>query len=127
MLVGGYAVNYHGYVRTTGDFDVWIAATPANARNITEAMVDFGFDPDDVEERLFTMPRQIIRMGHEPLRIEIVTTIDGVEWPECWSRAVNTMIDGVDVRFISLQDLRRNKQASGRDKDLVDLNRLPEA
>lgn len=127
MLIGGYAVNFHGYVRTTGDFDVWIATSPSNARKIVDALIHFGFDPDDVDESLFTQPRQIVRMGQEPLRIELVTMIDGVTWEQCWGRAVHTVIDGVEARFISLADLRRNKAASGRDKDLLDLNRLPKA
>ena len=126
LLIGGYAVNLHGYPRSTDDIDVWVEMHPGNARRIVEALQEFGFTVPELNEQLFLTPGRIMRMGRVPVRIEISTTISGVEFDECRERAILMDIDGVPVPVISLRDLRTNKKASGRDKDLVDLARLPE-
>lgn len=126
LLVGGYAVGLHGYPRATIDLDVWIQATDANAARVIDALRTFGFDALALEPRLFTDPRSIVRFGVPPFRIELMTSIDGVQFEPCRTRAVTLDLDGVAVPVISLSDLRVNKRAAGRHKDLADLDNLPD-
>lgn len=125
LLVGGYAVGYHGYPRATMDLDVWIAATAENARRVIAALTDFGFGGDTLNESMFLVPDQIIRMGLPPMRIEILTSIDGVEFAEAYQERIEDELDGVPVSLISLDHLKRNKQIAARPKDLADLAELP--
>ena len=124
LLIGGYAVNYHGYPRATADMDIWIAVYPANADRVVAALKEFGFDLPELSRELFLQPWQIIRLGVPPLRIEIATTISGVEFAECYATRVQDMLDGVAVNLIDLEHLRVNKKASGRYQDLADLEHL---
>lgn len=126
LVVGGYAVAVHGFSRYTGDIDVWIDATEENALKIVNALQEFGFEESELDSAVFTTPDQIIRFGAEPTRIEILTGISGVEFNKCFTNRVIQKIDGLDVPFLSLHDLRANKQAAGRPKDLLDLDNLPE-
>jgi hypothetical protein len=125
LLIGGYAVNYYGYPRATADLDVWLAMQPANAERMVAALKEFGFDLPDLSPELFLRPAQIIRLGVPPVRIEIATTISGVDFAECQARRVEDTLDGVPVHVIGLDDLKRNKQAAGRHQDLADLEHLP--
>lgn len=125
LLIGGYAVGYHGYPRATGDIDVWIAIDPKNAERIVVALQEFGFNTPDLSADLFMEANKIIRMGMPPMRIEISTTISGVHFDECYRDRVVDQLDGVQVNIISLHHLKINKQASGRYKDLSDLDNLP--
>ena len=125
LLVGGYAVGYYGYPRATMDIDVWIASTPENARRVVAAIEDFGFGGQKLNEALFLSADQIIRMGLPPMRIEIMTSIDGVVFDEAYLQRVEDELDGTMVKLISLQDLKRNKKAAARAKDLADLEELP--
>jgi predicted nucleotidyltransferase len=125
LLIGGYAVNYYGYPRATADLDVWLAMQPANAERMVAALKEFGFDLPDLSPELFLRPAQIIRLGVPPVRIEIATTISGVDFAECYTRRVEDTLDGVPVHVIGLDDLKRNKQAAGRHQDLADLEHLP--
>jgi predicted nucleotidyltransferase len=124
LIVGGYAVVHYGVHRTTEDMDVWVAMSPENARRVATAVEVFGFSPGAVSPDLFLAKDQIIRLGVPPLRLEILTTISGVDFAECYRRRTQTMVDGVDVSFINLDDLKKNKAASGRSKDRSDLRRL---
>jgi hypothetical protein len=125
LLIGGYAVGYHGYPRATVDMDIWVALQPDNARRVVSALQAFGFGLPELTEDLFLLPDKIIRMGVPPLRLEILTSISGVEFEECFNNRVVDMIDGVEVNLIGLDHLKQNKQASGRYKDLSDLDNLP--
>jgi hypothetical protein len=125
LVIGGYAVGYHGYPRATADMDIWIAVHPPNADKIVAALEEFGFDPPDLSAELFLRQWQIIRLGVPPVRIEIATTISGVDFAGCYADRVEDTLDGVPVNLISLKDLKRNKQASGRHQDLADLEHLP--
>jgi hypothetical protein len=125
LLIGGYAVAYYGYPRPTGDMDIWIAASSQNAARVTAALVEFGFRADDVPLVLFKEPGRIVRMGLPPMRLEIVTTISGVAFVSCYARRVSAVIDEAAVDIIGLDDLKTNKKASGRHKDLHDLEQLP--
>ncbi len=125
LLIGGYAVGYHGYPRATNDMDIWIAIHPDNAERMVTVLRVFGFDTPDLSPALFLQDHSIVRMGIPPMRIEVLTTISGVQFAVCYAERVTAMIDGVDVHLISLPDLKVNKQASGRYKDLDDLEHLP--
>ena len=125
LLIGGYAVGYHGYPRATNDLDVWIARTPENAARIMTALQEFGFTTPDLSEELFLQEKNIIRMGVPPIRIEILTSISGVDFEECYSERIIDTLDGVEVVLITLEHLKKNKRASGRFKDLDDLEHLP--
>lgn len=123
LLIGGYAVGYYGYPRPTGDLDVWIAINPQNADRIVKALKEFGFD---AAPELFLNENSVVRMGVPPFRLEILTTIDGVSFPDCYQSRNSVVIDEVQVDLIDLKHLRINKNASGRLKDLSDLENLPE-
>lgn len=125
LLVGGFAVALHGYPRATADMDVWIARRHDNAIRVVAALRAFGFDLPDLSPEIFEEPDRVVRMGQAPLRIEILTDIDGVEFEGCASRSEMTTIDGTRVPVISLPDLKTNKRACGRAKDLDDLENLP--
>ncbi|MCX7045963.1 MAG: hypothetical protein NTX50_10830 [Candidatus Sumerlaeota bacterium] len=125
LLIGGYAVGYHGYPRPTGDMDIWIALSPSNAERVAKALVEFGFAEEDVPIALFEVAGNIIRMGVPPLRLEIVTKISGVEFDSCYAKRASALIDGIKVNIIGLDDLKANKKASGRHKDMNDLEQLP--
>ena|SRR5215469_4129045 len=122
LLVGGYAVNFYGYSRATGDLDIWIAKTPENALRVKEAVRHFGFSQADAA--IFEQPRQIVRMGVAPIRLEILTSISGVTFADCYARRVEVELDGTPVNVIHLDDLKRNKEAAGRLKDRLDLEQL---
>lgn len=125
LVVGGYAVGYHGYPRPTGDLDVWVASSMQNAVAVTGALRAFGFDTPDLSAQIFLQANQVIRMGLPPIRIEILTSVSGVNFDDCYTRRVTAAIDEVALNLISLPDLKANKQAAGRHKDLNDLEELP--
>ena len=125
LLIGGYAVGYHGYPRATGDIDVWVAISPDNAERLVHALEAFGFGAPDLAADLFLTPDKIVRMGMPPMRIEISTGISGVDFAECYVDRVKAELDGVPVNIISLRYLKINKRTSGRYKDLNDLENLP--
>ena len=124
LLIGGYAVGYHGYPRATKDLDLWVARTPENAARLVTALREFGFNAPDLAPDLFLAEGRIVRMGMPPLRIEIATTISGVEFADCWAARVEADFDGVPVKIIGREHLKRNKRASGRHQDLADLEHL---
>ncbi|MEW6184620.1 MAG: hypothetical protein AB1585_02635 [Thermodesulfobacteriota bacterium] len=125
LLVGGYAVGYHGYPRSTGDMDIWIERSETNAKKITSAFQAFGVPRDIVYEDLFLEMKKVIRMGVPPVRLEVITDASGVDFKECFSNREVAEIEGIQVNLISLPDLKKNKQAAGRHKDLEDILHLP--
>jgi hypothetical protein len=124
LVIGGYAIGFHGHPRATGDMDVWIAIDPDNARKIIDALRAFGFTSAPLSVEMFLKEKQVFRMGMPPLRIELLTTISGVEFADCYARRSVSTLDGLDVNFINIEDLKRNKAASGRPKDKADLEQL---
>ena len=124
LLVGGYAVGYHGYVRATGDLDVWVRRDPQNADRIVAVLETFGFGVSNLEPSLFLAEDRVVRMGLPPMRIEILTSISGVDFDDCYAARVEEQWDDVAVAIISLEKLKENKRASGRLQDLVDLEHL---
>jgi hypothetical protein len=124
LLIGGYAVCYHGYYRSTADIDFWIAISPDNAAKLVRLIREFGFDVPELNEDLFLSKGRIIRMGVEPTRIEILTEISACDFAECYPRRVEAVIDGIPTKLIGMPDLIRNKLNSGRLKDLLDAQKL---
>ncbi|OHB79038.1 MAG: hypothetical protein A2Z25_12275 [Planctomycetes bacterium RBG_16_55_9] len=125
LLIGGYAVGYYGHPRATADMDIWIAMNPANADKVVDALKEFGFNLPELSVNLFLKEKQIIRMGVPPVRIELATTISGVNFSECFAERVVAELDGVRTNLISLTHLKRNKKAAARHQDLADLENLP--
>ena len=125
LLIGGYAVGYYGYPRTTADMDVWVAISAENATKLVDVFHDFGMKDVKVTPDLFLQQGKIIRMGVPPMRIEVLTEIDGVSFAECYAARESVALDGQPVNLISLRHLRTNKHAAGRHKDLDDLEHLP--
>ena len=125
LLIGGHAVAYHGYPRATSDMDVWVAVSDHNASRLVRALQSFGFKLPDLKPELFLREDRIVRMGVAPNSIEIQTGIAGVLFDTCFPRRIVAEIDGVRVNLITLEDLKANKRASGRHKDLADLDHLP--
>jgi predicted nucleotidyltransferase len=125
LLIGGYAVGYHGYPRATNDMDIWIAVHPDNADKMVAALKEFGFDLPELTPDLFLKKDKIIRMGNPPMRLEISTGISGVEFEESYASRIVDILDGVEANIIDLSHLKANKKAAGRLKDLADLENLP--
>lgn len=125
LLIGGYAVGYHGYPRATNNIGIWVAAKTDNAERIVAALREFGVDSSELSSAMFLQENRIIQLGNPPMRIEILTGISGVTFDECYSQRVSDVIDGLPVNIINLQHLKINKKASGRHKDLDDLENLP--
>ncbi len=123
LLIGGYAVFYHGYPRATEDIDFWVAISPDNAQKLVQVMRDFGLS--DATPELFLKEHQLTRIGFKPYRVEVLTTLSGVQFETCYARRVVDTIDGIEVNIISLEDLKQNKKASGRLKDQDDVQNLP--
>ena len=124
LLVGAYAVSHHGHPRATADIDVWVRRTPENAQRVVAALRDFGFASLKLDTATFEAPDQVVQLGHPPIRIDVLTSVSGVEFERCWPSRVQTTIDGIAVNIIGLADLRTNKLAAGRHKDLDDLEHL---
>jgi hypothetical protein len=125
LVVGGYAVGFHGFPRATGDLDVWIGISRGNAEKTAAVLRQFGFDLPEVKAEMFMRKDNIARMGVPPVRIEIMTSISGVSFEECFAERQVVEIEGVNVNFISLRHLKENKRLAGRHQDLADLERLP--
>ncbi|MGC9946485.1 MAG: hypothetical protein ABSF64_08980 [Bryobacteraceae bacterium] len=126
LLIGGYAVGIYGHIRATNDLDVWVKISPENAARIDCALREFGFAAVGLAPGLFLERNNVVRMGLPPIRIEILTSISGVEFEPCYVERETIRIEEIEVPVIGLARLRQNKAASGRAKDLADLENLPE-
>lgn len=125
LVVGGYAVGFYGYPRATADLDIWIATTEENAEKLEGVLRDFGFALPELRKTLFLEKDRVIRMGLPPIRIEILTSISGVQFDRCYASRQTAEIEGVKVDFINVEHLKANKKAAGRHQDLSDLEHLP--
>src|ERR1700733_1319692 len=126
LVVGGYAVIHYGYHRMTDDLDIWIATDAANSAKISKVLQSFGgFPASAVKPSMFQAHRSVFMFGREPVRIDILTNPDGLDFESSYAARNETLWDGINVPLLSLEHLKRNKQASGRAKDLADLANLP--
>jgi len=121
LIVGGYAVGFHSRPKFTQDIDFWIENSEENARKILSVLKDFGFGELDVTINDLTNPDMVIQLGYAPLRIDIITDLSGLNFSEAYARKAKGNYLGVDTYFISIEDLIRNKEIAGRDKDLLDV------
>ena len=126
LVVGAYALAAHGLPRATGDIDVWVEPTRANAAAVYDALRAFGVPLDDIREEDLAKPGMLFRMGLPPRRIDILTNIDGVEFSDAWENRTPTRFGEVEVFVIGPEDFVRNKRATGRPKDIVDADTLAE-
>jgi len=124
LIIGGWAVGYYGYPRATGDLDVWISRTEENAVKLVGVLKEFGFDVPNLSSELFKKGNQVTRLGLPPMRIEILTTISGVSFDECFRNRETIIIDEVKINMIGLEDLKKNKSSAKRYKDLDDFENL---
>ncbi|MBI3463071.1 MAG: hypothetical protein HY000_08440 [Planctomycetes bacterium] len=127
LVVGGYAVAMHGHPRYTKDMDVWIEMAPENAANMVKALQQFGFGSLGLKESDFLVPDQIIQLGDPPNRIDLLSTLTGVDFETCYASRVQVKIEGICVDFMDLESLKTNKRASGRHQDLADVENLEQS
>lgn len=125
MVVGGYAIGFHGAPRYTGDIDIWVDPTTENAGRVLAALNDFGFGSLDIKATDLTDPDRYVQLGVPPQRIDLLSSPSGVTFAECFEARVTVSVQDVDVSVIGLACLKANKLASGRRKDLADLDELP--
>ncbi len=124
LIVGGYAVAIHGYPRYTKDLDIWIALSPENADKILKALDDFGFGELNLTAEDFTEPDQIIQLGFPPNRIDIITSLTGVDFLSCYDTKLVVNLGGIDILIIDRVNLKKNKLATGRPQDLADAENI---
>jgi hypothetical protein len=124
LIIGGFAVAFHGYPRFTKDIDIWLGLNPENAKNVVKTLNDFGFESLGLVVNDFLEPDTIIQLGYPPNRIDLIMTASGIEFDECYQSRIVEEIDGVNLFFIDLENLKKNKQATGRAQDLADIENL---
>jgi hypothetical protein len=124
LIVGAYAMAGHGYPRATGDLDFWIRRSPENADRVLRALNAFGAPPGFVTHGDLLTAGMVAQLGVEPSRIDILTSIDGVEFDEAYPERSEIALDGLRVPFVGVRHLIQNKRATGREKDKLDVSRL---
>jgi hypothetical protein len=126
MVVGAHALAAHGLPRATGDLDIFVRATPENARRVMTALREFGAPLFDLTERDLSTPDTVVQVGLPPSRIDLLTSISGVAFDEAWPRHVDVTLGTLIVPIIGRDDFVTNKKAAGRTKDLLDVQMLDE-
>jgi len=124
LVVGGYALAFHGYPRFTKDIDFWVWVDKVNAGKIMRTLQEFGFSSLDISEEDFLSPGYVVQLGQPPARIDLLTSVTGLEFEECYASRVHVDIQGVEIDFVDLESFKKNKKAVGRHQDLADLENL---
>lgn len=124
LVIGGYAVALHGYPRYTKDLDIWIGPGKVNAKRLVHSLEQFGFASLGLEVADFLEPATVVQLGRPPNRIDLLTALSGVDFESCYELRVEVQVDDIEVSFIDLDSLKKNKKASGRLQDLADLDNL---
>ena len=124
LVVGGYAVAFHGYPRYTKDIEIWLLSQPKNAEKIVKTLKDFGFESLGLQANDFLEAETIIQLGYAPNRIDLIMGVPGVDFEECYAKRIDEEIEGVKLSFIDLDNLKKAKKASGRLQDLADIENL---
>ena len=127
LIVGAYAMAVHGLPRATGDIDIWVRPTQANAERVWRALQEFGAPMRDLELSDICSPDVVFQIGVAPRRIDLLTTISGVDFDDAWRDRVSAEIDGLAIHVLSRHHLITNKRAAGRPKDLADAAWLEES
>ena len=125
LVVGGYAVVMHGRPRYTGDLDIWVRSSPDNAARLMRTLNEFGFGELGLKEADFLKREHVVQLGYPPFRIDLLTDIDGVKFDAAWPQKQVVIHDGLNINLIGLSDLKKNKKATGRPRDIDDLENLP--
>ena len=124
LVVGGYALAFHGYPRYTKDLDIWVWVDRENANNILSSLADFGFSSLDLKQDDFLSPGYVVQLGQPPGRIDLLTSVTGLEFEQCYASRVTIEVQGATIDFIDLENFKKNKKAVGRHQDLADLENL---
>lgn len=124
LVVGGYAVGFHGFPRYTGDIDIWIKISEENAKRMVDVLTELGFASLGAGKNDFLKNDNVIQLGNPPIRIDILMSIEGVGFDECYKKKATKQIDEIEINFIGFNELLKNKKAVGRDKDLIDIKNL---
>ena len=124
LVIGGYAVAFHGHPRYTKNIDIWLLPETKNIKNLLQALEDFGFASLELKIDDFLDPDQIIQLGYPPNRIDLLTDLQGVDFKTCYDNKIEVEIEGIKINFIDLENLKKNKKATGRHQDLADLEKL---
>ncbi len=124
LVVGGYALAFHGFPRYTKDIDFWVWVNQENAKNLVQTLQEFGFSSLDLKEDDFLSPGYVVQLGQPPGRIDLLTSVIGLDFEECYESRVHTEIQGSEIDFIDLESFKKNKKAVGRYQDLADLENL---
>ncbi len=124
LLVGGYALAFHGAPRFTEDIDLMVLVSPGNADRLLLALREFGFGDAGISRDDFLEADQVIQLGRAPNRIDILTGISGVTWQEAWASRIPVILDGMEIQVIGKEELIRNKERTGRPQDVADVARL---
>ena len=124
LVVGAHALAAHGVPRATGDLDIWVRGTPENAARVLAALRDFGAPLFDLSPEDLVRPETVFQIGVVPVRVDLLTSISGVDFEEAWAGRICATVDGVTFGVLGLEELIRNKRATGRPKDLLDVEAL---
>lgn len=120
LIVGAHAVAAHGYPRATGDLDIWVRSTLENAQRVRRALEEFGAPLSNLSLEDLSHPDTVFQIGVSPCRIDILTSITGVDFANAWRNKIEIQVEGLTVFCIGKQDLLQNKKATGRPQDLAD-------
>ncbi|GHA52955.1 nucleotidyltransferase family protein [Pontibacter akesuensis] len=126
IIAGGFAVAVYGYPRYTGDIDIWINPTSENAGKVLQVLQDMGYSDKEVNLEDLTTTDVVVQLGFPPNRIDLATGLTGITFDACWKNRATMPFGGEMANFISLKDLKKNKKATARQQDLLDLQNLPE-
>lgn len=126
VVVGGYAVAFHGYPRFTKDIDIFFKNSETNVKRIKKALISFGFTDKDLPDELFYEKGNIIQFGIEPLRVDIINEIDGVNIEDALKNSIRGKYGKVEINFIGINELIKNKESTGREQDIIDAKKLKE-
>jgi predicted nucleotidyltransferase len=124
LVVGGYALAFHGFPRYTKDIDFWVWVNEENAKNLVKTLKEFGFSSLDLKEDDFLSPGYVVQLGQPPGRIDLLTSVTGLDFEECYESRIHIEIQGSEIDFIDLENFKKNKRAVGRHQDLADLENL---
>lgn len=124
LVIGGYAVSIHGYPRSTKDLDVLIKLSEENAEKMKKVINDFGFASLNLTIEDFMKHDFVTQLGHEPIRIDILNDINGLDYDEAWKNRIMVNYEGVEISFIGYHELLKIKAIAGRPQDLADINKL---
>ncbi len=124
LVVGAYAMGIHGYPRATGDLDIWVEASTENSEKIYQSLSEFGAPLSEVTKSTFCEQGIVFQIGVAPRRIDIITKIDGVEFRKTSSNKQEIEVEGIKIPFLSKEDLIKNKESTGREKDKLDAKYL---